>query len=77
LVKKLYFYLIMKLKSILFFLFVFQFIGTLKYSAQTAKLDSLKNRIVIFDSNLEHTGTSCTNQFGRLVINFNYFTVDW
>lgn len=41
------------------------------------KVDSVKNRIVIFDSNLEHTGTSCTNQFGRLVINFNYFTVDW
>ncbi len=37
------------------------------------KVDSIKNRIVIFDSNLEHTGTSCTNQFGRLVINFNYF----
>jgi hypothetical protein len=37
------------------------------------KVDSVKNRIVIFDSNLEHTGTSCTDQFGRLVINFNYF----
>jgi hypothetical protein len=37
------------------------------------KVDSVKNRIVIFDSNLEHTGTSCTDQYGRLVINFNYF----
>ena len=37
------------------------------------KVDSVKNRIVIFDSNFEHTGTSCTDQYGRLVINFNYF----
>ena len=37
------------------------------------KVDSVKNRMVIFDSNLEHTGTSCTDQYGRLVINFNYF----
>lgn len=37
------------------------------------KVDSIKNRIVIFDSNLEHTGTSCTDQHCRLLINFNYF----
>jgi hypothetical protein len=37
------------------------------------KVNSVENRIVIFDSNLEHTGTSCTNQCARLVINFNYF----
>jgi hypothetical protein len=37
------------------------------------KVDSVKNRIVIFDSNLEHTGTSCTDTHARLVINFNYF----
>ena len=37
------------------------------------KVDSVSNRILIFDSNLEHHGTSCTNNPGRLVINFNYF----
>ena len=33
--------------------------------------NSVANRIVIFDSNLKHTGTSCTDSPGRLLINFN------
>ncbi len=37
------------------------------------KVDSVENRIVIFDSNTRHTGTSCTNQSGRLVMNINYY----
>ena len=37
------------------------------------KIDSIANRLLIFDSNLEHTGTSCTDEPARLVINFNYF----
>ena len=38
------------------------------------KVNSVENRIVIFDSNMRHTGTSCTNEAGRLVMNINYFS---
>ena len=34
---------------------------------------SKENRIVIFDGRLEHTGTTCTDQRNRILINFNYF----
>ena len=37
------------------------------------RVNSVENRIVIFDSNMRHTGTSCTDQSGRLVMNINYF----
>ncbi len=37
------------------------------------KIESIENRMVIFDGSLEHTGTSCTNARNRCVINFNYF----
>jgi hypothetical protein len=37
------------------------------------KVDSVANRIVIFDSQLPHTGTTCTDEKVRCVINFNYF----
>lgn len=33
---------------------------------------SLENRVVVFDSNMEHTGVTCTNQQRRIVVNFNY-----
>ena len=33
---------------------------------------SVENRMVIFDSNLEHTGTSHTDTKTRVLINFNY-----
>ena len=37
------------------------------------KVESVENRLVSFDSGLEHTGTSCTDQNIRVVINLNYF----
>jgi hypothetical protein len=37
------------------------------------KVESVENRLVSFDSGLEHTGTSCTDQNVRVVINLNYF----
>ena len=37
------------------------------------KVESIANRLVEFDSNLEHTGSSCTDQNIRVVINLNYF----
>ena len=36
------------------------------------KVKSVANRVVIFDSTLEHSGVSCTNENRRVVINFNY-----
>jgi hypothetical protein len=37
------------------------------------KINSIKNRLVLFDSNLEHRGTTCTDQKYRCLINLNYF----
>ena len=36
------------------------------------KVKSVANRIVIFDSNLEHTGVTCTDEKRRVIVNFNY-----
>ena len=36
------------------------------------KIKSVENRMVIFDSNLEHAGFSTTDEKKRIVINFNY-----
>jgi len=36
------------------------------------KIMSEENKIVTFDSDIEHTGSSCTNKKRRVVINFNY-----
>lgn len=35
-------------------------------------VESIENRIVIFDNHLEHTGSSCTDENIRCVINLNY-----
>ena len=37
-----------------------------------AKVESIENRLVIFDSNLEHEGVTCTDEIRKMVINFNY-----
>lgn len=39
-----------------------------------SKIESVENRLIIFDSRIPHTGTSCTDQKVRCVINFNYYT---
>jgi len=36
-------------------------------------IDSVANRILIFDANIPHTGTSCTDEQFRCVLNINYF----
>lgn len=36
------------------------------------KIESVANRLVSFDSGLEHTGASCSDENIRVVINFNY-----
>ena len=37
-------------------------------------VESVENRMVTFPSNIQHTGTSCTDEKTRVVINFNYFS---
>ena len=41
------------------------------------KIESVKNRMVIFDSNIKHRGTSQTDKQVRVNINFNYYPKDW
>jgi hypothetical protein len=36
------------------------------------KIDSIENRLILFDGRIKHAGTSCTDQKTRCVINFNY-----
>jgi hypothetical protein len=36
------------------------------------KVESIENRLVTFDTNIMHTGSSCTDQRTRCVINLNY-----
>jgi len=36
-------------------------------------IQSIENRLVTFNSNLLHTGTTCTDENVRVLINFNYF----
>ena len=37
------------------------------------KIESKENRLITFPSSMYHTGTTCTDDPGRIVINFNYF----
>lgn len=37
------------------------------------KIKSVANRLISFDSRLLHTGSTCTDEKRRVVINFNYF----
>jgi len=37
------------------------------------KVKSVANRMLTFPANVKHTGTSCTDEKIRVVINFNYF----
>ena len=39
-------------------------------------VESIENRLITFPANVKHTGTSCTDQKTRVVINFNYYLTD-
>ena len=47
--------------------------GYTKFKKNKKKINSVKNRMVIFDSNKEHLGTTTTNAKRRVVLNLNYF----
>lgn len=36
------------------------------------KINSVANRLVVFDNDMKHSGTSCTNAHERVVINVNF-----
>ena len=36
------------------------------------KVKSVENRMIIFDSDIEHQGVTCTDQNRRVIVNFNY-----
>ena len=37
------------------------------------KIESVENRILLFDPSIKHTSTTCTDNVGRINININYF----
>ena len=37
------------------------------------KIESIENRLVTFNTNVQHTGSTCTDSKERVVINLNYF----
>lgn len=37
------------------------------------KVESVANRLLTFPANMRHTGTNCTDQQIRIILNFNYF----
>ena len=40
------------------------------------KVESVENRLVLFDSQTQHCGTSCTDKRKRVVLNINYVPVE-
>ena len=46
--------------------------GYTKFKESQEKVQSERNKMVSFDSNLEHTGATCTDKNYKMVINFNY-----
>ena len=46
--------------------------GWTQFKRSGKKIKSVANRLLVFDSNLEHAGFSCTDKKIRVVINFNY-----
>ena len=37
------------------------------------KIDSIANRMLLFDGSEDHTSSTCTNQLSRMNVNFSYF----
>ena len=42
------------------------------YFEDGTRIESVANRLVTFPSHMRHTGTTCTDEHDRIVINFNY-----
>ena len=46
--------------------------GFTLFESDNQKVESIENRLVIFDSFERHSGTNCTDEKYRAVINFNF-----
>tara|TARA_Y100000992_G_C21027504_1_gene378720 strand:- start:65 stop:556 length:492 start_codon:yes stop_codon:yes gene_type:complete len=46
--------------------------GYTEFEKTGEKVQSVANRIVTFDSSEKHLGTTCTNDYARLVLNINW-----
>ena len=47
--------------------------GYTKFKSTGKKFYSEANKMIVFNANEKHTGSSCTDKNYRIVINFNYF----
>lgn len=47
--------------------------GPLHFKDHPGVVAAVENRLVIFNSNLSHSGTKCTDSDRRTLINFNYY----
>ena len=46
--------------------------GYTEFEKTGERVQSVANRIVTFDSSEKHLGTTCTNDYARLVLNINW-----
>jgi hypothetical protein len=46
--------------------------GYTKFEQSNEKINSVENRIVTFNNNLKHSGSTCTDERIRVVVNINY-----
>lgn len=51
--------------------------GYTKFEETGEKINSVANRLITFDTDKRHTGTTCTNSSRRMVINLNYECIDY
>jgi hypothetical protein len=65
-----------KYKTAIFYLTSTDGPSLFKLNKKMEKVECVENRLVIFDGNIEHTGSTHTNTKARVVINFNYFESD-
>jgi len=59
-------------KAAVFYLNTNDGITRLKVDGKTKDVESVRNRLLIFDNLIEHTGSTCTDQKYRCVININF-----
>ncbi len=59
-------------KSAVFYLNTNNGVTRLKIDDETKDVESVRNRLLVFDNLIEHTGSTCTDQKYRCVININF-----
>lgn len=49
----------------------------LEINNETIEIDSVENRVVIFNSNVQHYGVTQTDEKARYVVNINYYPISY